>query len=42
MFRLPLCLDCIHRYPADAVRMMGDLGLMGVDISEEDGGAGVD
>jgi butyryl-CoA dehydrogenase len=29
-------------YPADQIRKMGELGLMGINVSEELGGAGLD
>ena len=35
-------LDKSHRHPADIVAKMGELGLMGVTIPEEYGGAGMD
>jgi butyryl-CoA dehydrogenase len=31
-----------HTYPADAVKQMAEMGLMGVDIPEADGGTGLD
>lgn len=31
-----------HHYPAEAVQMLAELGLMGVAVPEEDGGAGAD
>lgn len=31
-----------HIYPAEAVRQMADMGLMGVAIPEEEGGTGLD
>ena len=34
--------DREHRFPADAVRGLAKLGLMGVAIEEENGGAGLD
>ncbi len=35
-------LDAEHRFPADIVRALGELGLMGVTVPEEYGGAGMD
>ena len=35
-------LDRTHQHPADLVKKMGELGLMGVTIPEEFGGAGMD
>lgn len=35
-------LDRTHRHPAELVAKMGELGLMGVTIPEEYGGAGMD
>jgi butyryl-CoA dehydrogenase len=35
-------LDREHRYPAEQVKKLADLGLMGVAVSEEHGGAGLD
>lgn len=35
-------LDRNHRYPAEIVKKMGELGLMGVAISDSYGGAGLD
>ncbi|HEY0710751.1 MAG TPA: acyl-CoA dehydrogenase family protein, partial [Polyangia bacterium] len=35
-------IDREHRYPKDIIGMLGDLGLMGVSIPEEWGGAGMD
>ncbi|HAA04278.1 MAG TPA: acyl-CoA dehydrogenase, partial [Syntrophobacteraceae bacterium] len=35
-------LDRTHRHPEEIVRQMGELGLMGVTIPEEYGGAGMD
>jgi len=35
-------LDKEHRYPAEQIAQMGELGLMGIAISEEYGGAGMD
>ncbi|GLI36140.1 acyl-CoA dehydrogenase family protein [Desulforhabdus amnigena] len=35
-------LDRTHKHPADLVAKMGELGLMGVTIPEEYGGAGMD
>src|SRR5512133_295467 len=34
--------DAEHRFPAEAVRQLGELGLMGVAVSAEHGGAGMD
>ena len=34
--------DKEHMYPADAVKTMGELGLMGVSVSPDHGGAGLD
>jgi len=34
--------DKKHSYPADAVRQMGELGLMGISVEEKWGGAGLD
>lgn len=34
--------DALHRFPADAVKKMGELGLMGVEIAHEQGGSGLD
>jgi butyryl-CoA dehydrogenase len=34
--------DAEHRFPAEAVRQLGELGLMGVAIAAEHGGAGMD
>lgn len=31
-----------HTFPADAVKKMGELGLMGITVGEEDGGVGLD
>ena len=36
---------CPHRsceYPTDAVKKMGELGLMGINVPEEYGGSGLD
>lgn len=33
--------DKEHTFPADAVKKMGELGLMGIDVPDTDGGAGV-
>ena len=35
-------LDREHRYPADAMRLAGELGLMGVTVPPEHGGSGLD
>jgi len=35
-------LDKEHRFPAEQIAMMGELGLMGIAIPEEYGGAGMD
>src|SRR3990172_523186 len=35
-------LDETGRYPEELVRQMAELGLMGVAVPEEDGGAGMD
>lgn len=35
-------LDKDHAYPAAQVKMLGDMGLLCVDIAEEDGGTGLD
>jgi len=35
-------IDKSCEYPADTVKKMGDLGLMGIDVPEEYGGAGMD
>lgn len=35
-------LDRTHRFPADLVKKMGELGLMGIAIPEAEGGAGFD
>ncbi|CAK8671115.1 short-chain specific acyl-CoA dehydrogenase, mitochondrial-like [Clavelina lepadiformis] len=35
-------IDKEHRFPSEQVKMMGDLGLMGINISESHGGAGLD
>ena len=34
--------DKHHRFPADAVKKMGEMGLMGVSQDTEHGGAGMD
>ncbi|HSN14923.1 MAG TPA: acyl-CoA dehydrogenase [Anaeromyxobacteraceae bacterium] len=34
--------DAEHRFPAEAVRQLGELGLMGVAVPAEHGGAGMD
>jgi butyryl-CoA dehydrogenase len=34
--------DKNHEFPADAVKKMGELGLMGISVPEEYGGAGLD
>ncbi|HSN13626.1 MAG TPA: acyl-CoA dehydrogenase [Anaeromyxobacteraceae bacterium] len=34
--------DAEHRFPAEAVRQLGELGLMGVAVPTEHGGAGMD
>jgi butyryl-CoA dehydrogenase len=34
--------DAKHQFPADAVKQMGELGLMGITVKEEDGGVGLD
>ena len=35
-------LDKAHEYPEAAVKQMGELGLMGISVEEEYGGAGLD
>ena len=35
-------LDKEHRFPAEQIAGMGELGLMGIAIPEEYGGAGMD
>jgi len=35
-------LDREHRFPREQVQQLADMGLMGITISEEDGGAGLD
>ncbi|XP_071448455.1 short-chain specific acyl-CoA dehydrogenase, mitochondrial [Hetaerina americana] len=35
-------LDKEHLYPKEQIKMMGDLGLMGIDVPEELGGTGLD
>jgi len=35
-------VDAQHKFPADAVKQLGALGLMGVSVSDEYGGAGMD
>ena len=35
-------VDKKHEYPADTIRQMAELGLMGVEVPEEWGGAGMD
>eukprot|EP01135_Chromosphaera_perkinsii_P002506 Nk52_evm22s224 gene=Nk52_evmTU22s224 len=35
-------VDREHRFPKDQVKMLAEMGLMGVDVSEEDGGSGLD
>ena len=35
-------LDREHRYPAEQIAQMGELGLMGIAVPEEHGGAGMD
>ncbi|KAG8234849.1 hypothetical protein J437_LFUL014698 [Ladona fulva] len=35
-------LDKEHMYPKKQIKMMGDLGLMGIDVPEELGGTGLD
>lgn len=35
-------LDRTHRFPAELIKKMGELGLMGIAIPEEEGGAGFD
>lgn len=35
-------LDATSRFPADEVRMLGDLGMMGITVPVEDGGSGLD
>jgi butyryl-CoA dehydrogenase len=35
-------LDREHRFPAEQIQAMGELGLMGIAIPEEHGGAGMD
>ena len=35
-------IDKSCEYPADTVKKMGDLGLMGIDVPEEYGGSGLD
>ena len=32
--------DALHRFPAKAVQSLGELGLMGVSVSDRHGGAG--
>ena len=42
---MPTCageLDREHRFPAEQVAKMGELGLMGIAVPEEYGGAGMD
>lgn len=34
--------DRNHTFPADAVKQLGELGMMGVDVPLEDGGSGLD
>jgi len=34
--------DARHEFPADAISQLGDLGLMGLAVSDEHGGAGMD
>jgi butyryl-CoA dehydrogenase len=34
--------DKKHQYPAEAVTKLGELGLMGISVKEENGGAGLD
>jgi len=34
--------DALHRFPAKAVQSLGELGLMGVSVSDQHGGAGMD
>ena len=34
--------DRTHAFPADAIRQMGELGLLGMLVPEEWGGAGAD
>jgi len=34
--------DQKHQYPADAISQMGELGLMGINVSDENGGSGLD
>jgi len=35
-------VDHFHRYPTEAVKKLGELGLMGIAVPEEYGGAGMD
>ena len=35
-------VDKEHKYPTDAVKQLGDLGLMGIAVTDEYGGAGLD
>lgn len=36
------CCDRTCEFPAEQVKKMGELGLMGIDVPEEFGGAGLD
>ena len=35
-------LDREHRFPADAIKIAGELGLMGITVDPEYGGSGLD